>query len=290
MSTTLKYLCPPALWDFAKWLRSGFRRTPTAAPDARVAPLKSAFLALNDDAPADCMTIRPNVTLRLHPDSRMPFEHFCYRAPPMVEELDAFLAESRQATRLLDIGALHGIFSLVFAATHPQRRALAIDASPIAFARLLYNVHANGLANVEPIECAVSNAPGKLRMHYEWEHAVAAGTVQNVGTVQVPAFTGDDICEARDFRPDVVKIDVEGHELKVLRGLAKTIDRCRPIIFLEIHPGRMAEEADSVVDVENFFEALQYSAWKVDGSTLRLRELRELTSDERIVLKPVFNG
>ena len=63
-----------------------------------------------------------------------------------------------------------------------------------------------------------------LRMHYEWEHAVAAGNDPGEGNhLAVTKRTGDDLCAELALAPDVIKIDVEGHEVKVIKGLMETL-------------------------------------------------------------------
>lgn len=51
----------------------------------------------------------------------------------------------------------------------------------------------------------------------------------HVAEVPVPVRRLDDL----DLDPDFVKIDVEGFELPVLRGLEQTIGRCRPLLLIE---------------------------------------------------------
>jgi FkbM family methyltransferase len=84
----------------------------------------------------------------------------------VVDELDAFIANTSDRQRLLDVGALYGLFSLVFAAHDRTKAALAVDPSPLAFATLLYNIHKNGAKNIAASECALSNDSGRLQMHF----------------------------------------------------------------------------------------------------------------------------
>ena len=159
-----------------------------------------------------------------------------------------------------------------------------MDASPIAFARLLYNVHKNKLDDIFPVEVALSDRNGHLSMHYEWEHAVADTRTENQPGLLLPAMTGDELCRLHDYAPDVIKIDVEGHELKVLQGLAKTIAFCAPDIFLEIHPSRIAAGGDSLVDLADFFAARGYQAMLPQGAVMPLTDIAGLTHDQRVVL------
>src|SRR5262245_43815018 len=69
-------------------------------------------------------------------------------------------------------------------------------------------------------------------MRYQWEHAVAAPLSEPGGRILVEKIAGDALCAKLAFKPDVIKIDVEGHELKVINGLIQTIIVIKPLLFL----------------------------------------------------------
>jgi hypothetical protein len=54
--------------------------------------------------------------------------------------------------------------------------------------------------------------------------------------------TGDELLGARDF--DFIKIDTEGMEMACLQGLERLIERCRPILFVEVDDANAAEFHD----------------------------------------------
>lgn len=265
------------------YLRSRRSDTP---PDTKIRKLREVHESLNSNGDSGEFVLREGIRFQLHPESIEPFAAFCYIYPEMVEEMDAFLLLTKDRHCLLDVGALHGVFSLAFTAARSDRRALAIDASPFAFARLLYNVHRNAADQVIPVECALSAAPGVLQMHYEWEHAVVAGTShESSNSFNVPAERGDDVCKRISFTPDVIKIDVEGHEISVLRGLSSTIEACHPLIFLEYHPKRVAEEGHSAADLVRLLKNWNYQVLQSDGVIAPPSILETFQIDQRIVLQ-----
>jgi len=272
---------PPILLPYAKAIATPFRRI-----DPRRLALRGAFQSLNKDAAANELMLRKNLRVAIHPDSRAPFEMFCWRSQEMVEEMDAFLAFTQGKERLLDVGALHGVFSLAFAAHSVSRRSVAVDPSPLAFAKLLYNVHTNKFADrVIPVECALSDASGTISMYYEWEHAVAAPlTPDGEVATTVEKITGDALCERLGFVPDVIKIDVEGHEAKVIRGLAATIHQGKPLLFLEMHPQRIKRENDSLDDLLDFMEQEGYQA-RNSFSVVQFQDLRATEVDTRAIFE-----
>jgi len=279
----IRQLVPPALVSLLK--RAA--RNPSELWTPEQAALKASHEILNTGCPADAMIVRDGIRIGLHPESRWGFEHFCFIAPEMVAEMDSFVANTKDRSRLLDIGALHGLFSLVFAASHPGRCAVAVDASPIAFARLLYNIHKNCAANIKPLECALSDKTGILTMHYEWEHAVAGGDSLNQNLLSARMCTGDELCAELGFVPDTIKIDVEGHEVKVIRGLLETLNRHEPLIFLEVHPKRIRIEHERAEELAEIFSRLGYRAEDSAGVRVQLDKLATFTLDERLVLWPV---
>lgn len=248
--------------------------------------LRRSYDRLNEGAAPDEVVLREGIRLKVHPVARGTFEGFCYWAPETVDEFDVFLANTHDRHALLDAGALHGVFSLVFA-RDPAKRALAVDASPIAFATLLYNINRNAATNVTAVECALSDSDGELEMHYDGDYAVV-GDDRGAGALPVPSRSGDSLCAEHAFEPDAVKIDVEGHELRVLQGLRATIARNRPLLFLELHPALIAQspENGTVSDVVEELRSLGYSRFEHGGRTLPVEALTELVHIERLLLRP----
>jgi FkbM family methyltransferase len=285
----LKQITPPILVPLGRAMLGWLRNRPTTAAGAadRVIALKHQFDQRNTDADDNEIVVRDGLSLKIHPASRDAFEHFCHLAPEMVEEMDCFISLTSAKKTLLDVGALHGLFSLVFALTSPNKRAVAVDPSPIAFARLLYNIHKNGLGNVTAVECALSDAAGTLRMHYEWEHAVAAGNDPGEGKhLAVTKRTGDDLCAELALAPDVIKIDVEGHEVKVIKGLMQTLRQHRPLVFLELHPRRIKQERDRLDELFATFDTIGYTASRIGGRGVSAAEVSRLTDELRLVFMP----
>ena len=251
----------------------------------RIRQLEREHLAQNQGLAGDEICIRNGITLKIHPESRYAFDYFCFVSPPMVDELDGFLRRASGKFRLLDVGALHGIFALAFTSGSEARSAVAVDASPYAFAKLLYNIHKNPVCRVTPVECALTDKPGVLPMAYEGQHAVASSLdPRNKPAVGITANTGDALCEELGFAPDVIKIDVEGHEVKVLQGLAGVLARHRPLIFLELHPQRIRMENETLLPVIELLERHRYRALLPDSSPCELKSLSQFDDDIRLVL------
>ena len=82
--------------------------------------------------------------------------------------------------------------------------------------------------------------------------AVDPGTSASWEKIVVPVRTADSLIRDGTARPDVVKIDVEGAELLVLRGAAETLRVTRPITIVEAHSASLAFR------VHEWFEARGY--------------------------------
>src|SRR5262249_42303482 len=280
---------PPILLPVIKSSLNRFRKSKGSSHEdaEELDALQKAFQCLNKGTQDNELVLRERLNLFIHPDSRVPFEMFCFRSPEMVEEMNAFIAETKGKHCLLDVGALHGVFSLVFAAMNRERRVVAVEPSPIAFAKLLYNMRKNGLeSNIVAHEVALSSTSGRLQMYYQWEHSVAAPLSEPGGSISVEKIPGDVLCNKLAFKPDVIKIDVEGHELKVISGLIQTIRVTKPLLFLEIHPEMIRRENDSISDLWTFFENAGYRGKKLNGQAIKLSELRQMHAITRIIFEP----
>lgn len=130
----IKQLTPPIVLSLVKKRLAIYRHTQQSGKsDERRDSLEKDYRERNSGLRTDTMMFRHGIQIKLHPDSRNAFEHFTYISPVMVDEINCFLLHSKGRKSLLDIGSLHGIFSLVFALQSPERRSVAVDASPNRF-------------------------------------------------------------------------------------------------------------------------------------------------------------
>lgn len=85
----------------------------------------------------------------------------------------------------------------------------------------------------------------------------------------------DSFCAARGLSPDVIKIDVEGNELQVLRGGAATIRKAHPLIFLSVHPRQIGLLGGNVESLAQIIAELGYETRNPDGRGAQKLEFRE---------------
>lgn len=224
--------------------------------------------------------IREGIVLTIDPRSRYGFEFFCWRSPnEMTKEMDLFIEYAKGKKCLLDIGSATGIFSMVFMSINPKSEATAFEPAEEAWEILNINSVYSGISRCR---YALSDRKGELRMRKEWDHYVLEGATEN--DTEVECITGDWFCYDI-ISPDILKIDTEGMEVKVLRGLSNTIKEFHPVIFLEVHPQRIKNEGESVLDLIDMLKQWNYKA--IDTKTnepISYEEIGLSKEDLRIIL------
>jgi FkbM family methyltransferase len=202
------------------------------------------------------------------------------------DEYQAFKAATPAGGVVLDVGANVGAYALLFGRwVGPTGRVIAVEPAPESCAGLRRHVELNGLgAIVSVVAAAASDNCGEVDFLLVGEgtsRMAAAGESGPVARVRVPAVTIDELCARHGLKPDVIKIDVEGFELAVLKGARETLRTAgdRLAVFVEMHPTTWRELGISAADVERELEAQGWKAsplrphadmWAVEGECLRL--------------------
>ena len=161
------------------------------------------------------------------------------------ETAPLFFEMAQRARLIVDVGAYVGYYSLLAAHANPEGLVLAFEPLPSNFSRLRSNVDRNCLANVRCVPAALGerDATGVL-FHAAVDlpcgsslSARFAGQPDLVGSeVRVLALDGY-LGAAGLLGVDLVKIDTEGTEPEVLRGMRHTLSRDRPRILCEVLAG-----------------------------------------------------
>ncbi len=138
----------------------------------------------------------------------------------------------------LDVGANVGLMTVQAASAWcPQGRVIAIEGSPKVSRWLGHNVSVNGLANVQIVQRAVTAKSGDEVLFYDVpdEKLGMSALVNRFHTegVAVRTITLDDaVAQAGLDRVDVIKIDVEGHELAAFQGAARLLAQEKPPLII----------------------------------------------------------
>ena len=167
----------------------------------------------------------------------------------------------RTGDHVVDVGANLGLHTSALArAVGPRGRVVAVEPLDELAERLERNVELNGLSNVQVVRQGVSSASGRAVIFVPPAGASNRGEAslhdRGIGALQrdVDVTTVDSLVEARRLgRLRLVKIDVEGHEVAVLRGARECLRHHRPVVVFEHDPpawiaaGATWEEAAAIL-------------------------------------------
>jgi FkbM family methyltransferase len=144
-----------------------------------------------------------------------------------------------------DVGSHIGFFAVIASrAVGSSGHVRCFEPMDASRVRLHRTVCLNGLTNVEICDVAVSRESGDAVLHPHrlspmWSLAAAG---DGLGGVSVRVRSLDDLAaEART--PDVIKVDVEGAELEVLRGGAQLLRHARPTLLVEFSDQQLLSTA-----------------------------------------------
>jgi FkbM family methyltransferase len=198
--------------------------------------------------------------------------------PRTLERIVRILGESNRPV-FVDVGANFGVMSLA-ASANSNVRVVAVEPDPINTARLIDNLKLNDRSNVSVCNLAlgctlavrsfsIARTSNRGTMRVTPFLATSPPTGQCGAHVFSPLVRLDDLAKQLGIaRIDLLKIDVEGYELDVLKGIDFT-SHIRPAnIILEYADSGAAYGTKGRSDVHAFLTNRGYSANDVEGSPI----------------------
>jgi len=201
--------------------------------------------------------------------TRLPLEHahahHMLRGTLEIPVQQALLRHLGPGGVLFDIGANVGFFTLLGARLAGDGgRVFSFEPVPANAASIRAHAAVNGFGQVEVLQLALSDRDGEETMSVpddpSWaflEHRAPERSVPNKLEVRV-ATVDTLVGESRVPAPTVVKLDTEGAESEVLRGMERTVREHGPAIVAEMHDGNAEFVALS--------ESLGYSVNNLEGT------------------------
>jgi FkbM family methyltransferase len=179
---------------------------------------------------------------------------------PLELEFCAFRVLPSSGRLFLDIGANDGISARSFRLFNKTTPILSIEANPCHEEALKRTKAALNLFDYKLI--AAGERRGELVLHTPVFRGIALTAYAAMDRSEAEQRLSQDMPSSRDrlrfietvvpvvpiddltLTPDFVKIDVEGSEIQVLRGMTATIERCKPVFMIEFDPEQAASIAD----------------------------------------------
>jgi FkbM family methyltransferase len=173
------------------------------------------------------------------------------------QEIFALIKNIRSDAIAVDVGANKGSYLWSLSRSVPDGKVFAFEPQPILADYLKNACGAAGLRNVTIVQKGVSNISGILRLAIPGGSDTSPGAsfedaVKNRGGckfIDVATITLDEFFHQEKGLIGALKVDVEGHELSVLKGATKILQRHKPVVLCEAEQRHL-----STGKVENLFE------------------------------------
>jgi FkbM family methyltransferase len=197
--------------------------------------------------------------------------------------LKTWFALTQKAKIIFDIGAYAGLYSLVSATVNTKSRVFAIEALDRNYSRLIINKSVNNLPNIKPFNLAVSDTDGEVNFNvFLGDDILTTGAsinekvnVQNkISSIKkVKSLTLDTFLTINNI-PEVnlIKIDVEGVEVQVFKGMTKIFEQFKPSIICEFFFNN-DEESFKITELLNKYN---YNFYQIDDKNMTLTKMSEI--------------
>lgn len=189
-------------------------------------------------------------------------------------EMGALVSALGQGDVAVDVGANKGSFTFSLARAVPKGLVFAFEPQLILADYLKIATRSARLSNVVVEAVGVSDKAGAMNLSIPGDGESSPGatleshlsTVEQCRVLTVPVTTLDEYFKDQPRRIGAIKIDVEGHEMSVLRGGEKTLCAHKPVIVCEIERRHVSH--GNVETVLDYFRSIEYDGFFVHRSSL----------------------
>lgn len=194
---------------------------------------------------------------------------------------DRLLERVERGFNIIDVGANIGMLTIPFARKANAGKVVAFEPDPVSRARLVGHLAKNRIDNVKVEARGLGRAEGTQRLY----RVLGTNSGMNRIVSLEPASDRFPFAEVQVARLDhlwpelgmdrldLIKIDVEGFEMEVLRGAEATLRRFKPVLFIELDEQNLRENGSAPATLVAFLEGLGYRVRQAGDLAPMPREL-----------------
>ncbi len=164
---------------------------------------------------------------------------------------------------VLDIGANIGYFALMESKiVGSSGTVYAVEPSPVNYQRLNENIKLNEFNNIQTFNLALGDKNGKTKMFISnksnWSRLIERDLPDKVNQIlDVEIQTVDHFLKEKP-KPSFIRMDVEGYEINIIKGITQTLNLEKLGVFIEFHPSILSKN-----DVAEIFHVFREKGFEV---------------------------
>lgn len=197
-------------------------------------------------------------------------------------ETDLFNEVVGEGMVVIDCGANIGYYTLLAAKLVGERgKVFAFEPEPSNYALLVKNIEANGYHNVVPARKAISDRTGSITLSLADDpsgHSLGQIAQEHArGSITVDSVTLDEFLEQNITPVDVIKMDIEGAEMRALEGMNNVILQNPNLkIMTEFCPSYLERCGSSVASYFNKLKSHSFKVYVMDERRRCLKMVSEV--------------
>jgi FkbM family methyltransferase len=180
---------------------------------------------------------------------------------------------------VFDIGANIGYYSIIAAKQATTGVIYSFEPYSDSFSLLQRNIAFNKLSNIIPVQAAISNENGEKKLFITGSDNTGmtgltkaenfSGRIETVQAISLDEW----IKKTRLKRITIIKMDIEGSEYNALKGMEGLLQKCKPVLFIEISNSLLKSYGVDNTDIYKLLASHNYKAYSIS---------------EKQVLKPIY--
>jgi len=168
----------------------------------------------------------------------------------------------------VDVGSHLGYYTCLASKIMRNGYVYGFEMDKHSFNFLRKNINLNNLKKVKIFNYAVYDSEGTVKFA-KLNHPFAELSIDIIDSnikdqmISVKSITLDNFFKNEKVRPDVVKIDAEGSEMNILKGMESLLKKFDIKLFLEMHPWKYDSFKTSSKEIISYLINLGYSVYKI---------------------------
>ena len=192
------------------------------------------------------------------------YMQYCIYFGVEIEPRETLYGLVKNGTTVIDVGTNIGETLLNFAKINPDGLNIGFEPVPYLFEAASENIELNVFSNIGLENLALSDTVEELVFNIANEHNsggiyLSKPSKISEASCKVAVTTLDKYVSANNIdRISLIKIDVEGFEIGVLRGAKETITNFKPDIFVEVDNSFLTRQNGSAAELVGLLESYEY--------------------------------